>query len=108
MKFGITGYLDLDNPGIPELAQKAEALGFESLWTGEHIFVPVEIADPVRHGIPLPEMYKHLPDLFVILAAAAAVTTRINSAPTSASLPSAIRSNWPNRSRRSTGFRRGA
>jgi probable F420-dependent oxidoreductase len=77
MKFGVTGYLDLDNPGIPEIAQRAEALGFESLWTGEHIFVPVEIADPVRHGIPLPEMYKHLPDLFVILAAAAAVTTRL-------------------------------
>ena len=77
MKFGVTGYLDLDNPGIPEIARHAEALGFESLWTGEHIFVPVEIADPVRHGIPLPEMYKHLPDLFVVLATAAAVTTRL-------------------------------
>jgi probable F420-dependent oxidoreductase len=78
MKFGVTGYLDIDNPGIPEVARKAEALGFESLWTGEHIFVPVEIADPVRHGVPLPEMYKHLPDLFVILSAAAAVTTKLN------------------------------
>lgn len=78
MKFGVTGYLDLENPGVPELARRAEALGFESLWTGEHIFVPVDIADPVRHGIPLPEMYRHLPDLFVILAAAAAVTTRLN------------------------------
>ena len=78
MKFGVTGYLDIDNPGIPEIARKAEALGFESLWTGEHMFVPVEIANPVRYGVPLPEMYKHLPDLFVILATAAAVTSKLN------------------------------
>jgi probable F420-dependent oxidoreductase len=77
VKFGVTGYLDLDTPGVPELARKAEELGFESLWTGEHIFVPVQIANPVRHGIPLPEMYKHLPDLFIILATAAAVTTKL-------------------------------
>lgn len=77
MKFGVTGYLDIDNPGIPEIAREAEALGFESLWTGEHMFVPAEIADPVRHGVPLPEMYKHLPDLFVTLSAAAAVTATL-------------------------------
>lgn len=78
MKFGVTGYIDLDNPGVPELARQVEALGFESLWTGEHTFVPVRIENPVRHGVPLPEMYKHLPDLFVILAAAAAATSRLN------------------------------
>lgn len=77
MKFGVTGNIDLEKPGVPELARQVEALGFESLWTGEHIFIPVEIANPVRHGVPLPETYKHFPELFVVLAAVAAATSRL-------------------------------
>jgi probable F420-dependent oxidoreductase len=47
------------------------------MWTGEHIIVPVEIADPFRYGVKLPENYRHMPDLFVSLTAAAVATTKL-------------------------------
>jgi alkanesulfonate monooxygenase SsuD/methylene tetrahydromethanopterin reductase-like flavin-dependent oxidoreductase (luciferase family) len=31
----------------------------------------------VRYGVKLPENYRHMPDVFVTMAAAAAVTTRL-------------------------------
>lgn len=77
MKLGFSANLLWNGVPITELARHAEALGFESMWTGEHIVIPVEIADPVRHGTPLPEAYRHMPDPFIWFTAAAAVTSRI-------------------------------
>jgi probable F420-dependent oxidoreductase len=77
VKLGFSANLLWNGVPITELAPHAEALGFESIWTGEHIVIPVEIADPVRHGTPLPDAYRHMPDPFIWFAAAAAATKRI-------------------------------
>jgi len=77
MKFGVSANFPWMGPPVTELAQAIEAAGFESMWTGEHIAVPVEIADPFRYGVKLPENYRHMPDLFVTLTAALVATTRL-------------------------------
>ncbi|MFV8817112.1 TIGR03619 family F420-dependent LLM class oxidoreductase [Haliea sp. E17] len=74
MKIGTSANYPWFGPAFTELAQHTEALGFESMWTGEHIVIPANIADPQRYGVPLPENYRHMPDPFVTMAAAAAVT----------------------------------
>jgi probable F420-dependent oxidoreductase len=78
MDIGISGSFPWFGPPFPALARHMEDLGFESLWTGEHIVIPVAIADPQRHGVPLPSNYRHMPDPFINFAAASAVTTRLN------------------------------
>ena len=76
MDIGISANFPWFGPKFTDLAQcTPEQLGFESLWTGEHIIIPVDIADPQRHGVPLPSNYKHMPDPFINFAAASAVTT---------------------------------
>jgi probable F420-dependent oxidoreductase len=77
MKFGVSANFPWMGPPITELARAIEAAGFESMWTGEHIIIPVEIADPHRYGVPLPDNYRHMPDLFVALTAAAVATTKL-------------------------------
>lgn len=77
MKIGVTGNVGKYGTRVAELARTIEALGFESVWTGEHIIVPVNIANPVRNGIPLPESYKNMPDLFVTLSVIAGATTTL-------------------------------
>jgi len=77
MKLGVSAYLQWYGPAMVDVARAAEAAGFESIWKGEHIVVPVEIANPVRHGTPLPDDYKHMPDPFVWLTAAAVATERL-------------------------------
>ena len=61
---------------VAVLAQKAEGLGFESIWVAEHPIVPVETSSPYP-GSPdgiIPESYFHMMDPFVALAGASAVT----------------------------------
>ena len=77
MDIGISGSFPWFGPPFPRLAKHMEDLGFESLWTGEHIIIPVDIADPQRHGVPLPSNYRHMPDPFINFAAGAAVTSRL-------------------------------
>lgn len=77
MKIGISANFTWFGPPIVELAKHTEDVGFESLWTGEHIIVPVSIANPVRHGVELPANYRHMPDVFVTMAAAAVATKRL-------------------------------
>lgn len=77
MKFGITSNYCWFGPPVTELARTIEALGFDSMWMGEHPVIPVSAANAVRYGVPLPPNYRHMPALFVSLAAAAAVTERI-------------------------------
>lgn len=77
MKIGISGNIGEFTSKVPHLARFIEDAGFESLWAGEHIIVPVHIANPVRHGTMLPESYKHMPDMFITLAYAAAGTSKL-------------------------------
>jgi probable F420-dependent oxidoreductase len=66
---------DLDSAFI---AQKAEELGFESIWYHEHPILPVHSDTPFPFtGGPIPEDYRHFTDPFIALARASAVTTKI-------------------------------
>jgi probable F420-dependent oxidoreductase len=77
LDIGVSANFPWFGPKFTDLAKHMEALGFESLWTGEHIIIPVDIADPYRYGVPLPTNYKHMPDPFISMAAAAAVTSKL-------------------------------
>ncbi len=57
-----------------ELAQAAEARGFESLWLPEHTHIPVSRRSPWPGGGDLPREYWHTFDPFVALMAAGAAT----------------------------------
>ena len=61
------------------VAQKAEALGFDSLWMGEHPIIPVQSTSsaPGASGGNIPDFYSRLVDPFVALARASAVTTTL-------------------------------
>ncbi len=61
------------------VAQKAEALGFDSLWMGEHPVIPVHSTSPApgSSGGSIPDFYSRLVDPFVALARASAVTTTL-------------------------------
>ena len=61
------------------IARRAEELGFESLWIPEHPIIPVHttsLYDGADNG-SVPERMNHLPDPFVGLARASAVTRTI-------------------------------
>ena len=84
MKFAVTGIGSGCSNARPELlvevAQKAEALGFESVWIPEHLAVPVELRSPYPYSADgkFPGGQRlALHDPFVALAFAAACTTRI-------------------------------
>lgn len=77
MKLGVAANFVWFGPAIVELAVKIESLGFESLWLGEHIFLPADIANPVRHGVYLPDNYRHMPDPLISLTAAAVATREL-------------------------------
>jgi probable F420-dependent oxidoreductase len=64
---------------VTDLARACEERGLESLWLPEHPVVPVEHATPypLSPDGRLPRPYRELPDPFPVLAAAAAVTTRL-------------------------------
>jgi probable F420-dependent oxidoreductase len=62
---------------VDDLARAAEERGFESLWLPEHTHIPVSRRSPWPGGPVLPPEYWHTHDLFVALATAAAVTTRL-------------------------------
>lgn len=77
MKFGVTGNCVWFGPPIVDTARLIEQAGFESMWMGEHILIPLELGGPGYRGAPLPENYRHCPDPIVSMTAAAAVTGRI-------------------------------
>lgn len=62
-----------------EYARKAEALGFESIWVGEHPAVPVRIERDYVQLVDghLPYFYTNLADPWMTLAHAAGATTTI-------------------------------
>jgi probable F420-dependent oxidoreductase len=61
------------------VAQKAEELGFASLWLGEHPVMPVHSTSPApgSSGDSIPDFYSRLVDPFIALARASAVTTTL-------------------------------
>jgi probable F420-dependent oxidoreductase len=67
------------NPAF--IAQKAEALGFESIWYHEHPILPVDSASPFpATGGEIPWTYRHFSEPYIALAMAAAVTRTIKLA----------------------------
>jgi probable F420-dependent oxidoreductase len=64
---------------VTQLARACEERGLESLWVPEHPIVPVqyETRYPLSADGKMPRPYTELPDCFALLAAAAAVTTRL-------------------------------
>lgn len=68
MKLGIGTILGPKTIDIVDLAPRVEDLGFESIWTGEQPTLPVHTADPI------PREWGDIPDPFILLSRAAAVT----------------------------------
>jgi probable F420-dependent oxidoreductase len=65
--------------GIRAVAERAEALGFDSVWVTERLFQPVNPSVPFA-GDPegtYPEAYRYVLDPVVALTCAAACTTRV-------------------------------
>jgi probable F420-dependent oxidoreductase len=63
-----------------QLATALEERGFESLWLPEHSHIPLSRQSPFPQGGDLPKKYYDVMDPFVVLGAAAAVTTRLRIA----------------------------
>ena len=60
------------------IAQKAEQLGFESIWYHEHPILPVKSDSPfLSTGGEIPWTYRHFSEPYISLAIACAVTTKI-------------------------------
>ncbi len=60
------------------MGQKAEELGFESLWYAEHPILPVHSDSPFpATGGAIPDTYRHFSDPFIALARASGVTSKI-------------------------------
>ena len=77
MDFGVATFPTDESPGPAELARMCEERGFESLFFPEHTHIPASRETPYPAGGELPREYSHMLDPFVALAAAAAVTERI-------------------------------
>src|SRR5438105_1597444 len=77
MHFGVVMFPTDYAMRVDDLARAVEARGFESLWFPEHTHIPTSRRSPWPGGPTLPKEYSHTHDLFVALAMAAAVTTRI-------------------------------
>jgi probable F420-dependent oxidoreductase len=63
------------NPG--SFALECESLGIESVWVGDHMLFHAAPKTPFPAGGPIPDHYAHFPEPFVVLAMAAATTTRL-------------------------------
>lgn len=77
VRVGLLAFFTAETAGVSEIARLAEERGVESLWAPEHTHVPVVSTSPTPTGNALPEYYKQLFDPFLVLTAAAAVTTRL-------------------------------
>jgi probable F420-dependent oxidoreductase len=80
MHFGVTMFATDFAIRVDDLARACEERGFESLWFPEHTHIPTSRRSPWPGGPDLPPEYSHTVDLFVAMATAAAVTTRLKIA----------------------------
>ncbi|MCC5871235.1 MAG: LLM class F420-dependent oxidoreductase [Gammaproteobacteria bacterium] len=76
MKLGAMIFATDQTIAIPKLAVALEERGFESLWIPEKTHLPASRLTPWPGG-DLPEWYKRTADPFLVLAAAASVTTTL-------------------------------
>jgi probable F420-dependent oxidoreductase len=77
MKFGISTFVTDDGIDPVSLARAIEERGFESLAIAEHTHIPASRESAYPEGGELPDFYYRTLDPFVTLAAAAAVTSKI-------------------------------
>ena len=79
MKIGVSTIITDFSIDVAVLARRAEELGFDSLWLGEHPVIPVTSAAryPGSSDGTLPEAANRMADPFVALARASAVTQTI-------------------------------
>jgi probable F420-dependent oxidoreductase len=80
MDFGAAIFFTDYSMGPAELGRALEERGFGSLWAPEHSHIPVSRQSPFPAGGDLPKKYYDVMDPFVTLAAAAAVTTKLEVA----------------------------
>ena len=77
MDFGVSMFhTDYSMPAV-QLAPALEERGFKSLWAPEHSHIPVPRRTPFPGGGELPKAYYDAMDPFVVLGAAAAVTSTL-------------------------------
>ena len=77
MKVGVLTFPTNPPVDVAVLARRAEELGYDSLWVGEHPIMPVNSASPFP-GSPdgvIPDSYSWFVDPFVALARASGVTS---------------------------------
>ena len=79
MHLGVLIFVTERSLPIADLARACEQRGIESLWLPEHPVVPAVYRTryPLSEDGKLPRPYTELPDQFAVLAAAAAVTTKL-------------------------------
>ena len=79
MKIGVSMTISSRSIPVTVLAQKAEALGFESLWLPEHPVIPVRTTSRYQGSADgsIPAFMSDLADPFIGLAQVAAVTQRL-------------------------------
>lgn len=80
MKFGVFHSMPDASQDPAVVARRAEELGFDSYWLGEHVMMPVEVSVPypgVTPGDPEPEYLHRIPEPLMSLARAGAVTDRL-------------------------------
>ena len=77
MDIGLAIFLTGDVQHPAELAQRAEAAGYESLMVTEHTHIPVAAGMVDRNGGPLDDKYRRTHDPFVALSFAAAATEKL-------------------------------
>jgi probable F420-dependent oxidoreductase len=78
MKVGISTFVNDDSIDPVSLARAIEERGFESLVVAEHTHIPASRESAYPGGGELPQWYYRTLDPFVTLAAAAAVTSKID------------------------------
>jgi probable F420-dependent oxidoreductase len=77
VRFGIATFVNDDTIDTVSLARAIEERGFSSLMIAEHTHIPASRESPYPQGGELPSIYYRTLDPFVTLAAAAAVTSKI-------------------------------
>lgn len=77
MKFGISTFVNDDTIDTVSLARAVEERGFDALAVAEHTHIPASRESAYPLGGELPSIYYRTLDPFVTLAAAAAVTSKI-------------------------------
>src|SRR3982750_3961689 len=77
MKIGAVMFFTADSMQPAPLARLLEERGFESLWVPEHTHIPSTRKTPYPAGGPLIRPYYDIMDPFLVLNAAATVTTKL-------------------------------